>query len=66
MSEDRKITVSYSALREIILAMCGPSYLIRELQALMGGPSCPITKLIKEMDDDNKRLEGPAHEHFKD
>ena len=47
----RTITVSYNALRQVLVALTGPDHLIRELQytrnPLLG--SNPINTLIEEM-----------------
>ena len=45
-----KVTVDASALRQVLTALTGPGYLIRELQATRGPifPENPIDKLISE------------------
>lgn len=44
----RKILVSADALGEVLRALSGPDYLIRELQAVRMLGDSPIDKLIKE------------------
>jgi len=45
-----KVTVSADALRQVLEALVGPGYLIRELQAIRGLPGYtnPINTLIEE------------------
>ena len=44
----RKVTVSADALHQLLTALNGPDYLIRELQAIRTLGSGPIDTLIKE------------------
>jgi hypothetical protein len=48
MSDEFMITVTGSALREILEAISGPGYLIRELQAIQSLGNSPITTLADE------------------
>ncbi len=49
---EEKIQVSKSALRQVLLALDGPGYMIRKLQVTRGLPLAgdvnPIDKLLKE------------------
>lgn len=49
MTDRAKVTVDAAALREVLLALDGPGYLIRELQATRGPLfDNPIDRLIAE------------------
>ena len=50
------VTVNAVALRRVLVALSGPSYLIRELQAINSPsvPDNPIGILIKEYNDSLK------------
>lgn len=56
----KTVTVNAKALREVLQALTGPGYLIRELQAIRGGPAVglldnnPIDELIRQY---NEQLE---------
>lgn len=56
MSDERKISVSVEPLRELLTAFNGPSYLVRELQAIRGITKSPIDQLIQEFNEEIRRL----------
>ena len=61
MTEDvaQTVTVDASALREILQALNGPSYLIAELQAIRSLGDSPIDLLIKQF---NEQAEDQPHD----
>lgn len=49
---ERTVTVSAEALHQVLTAIMGPGYLIRELQATIGPLfDNPITKLIEQFNE---------------
>lgn len=53
-TDDRlKVLVDAKALREILSALTGPGYLVRELQAItdLPGHDCPIKLLIQQFNE---------------
>ncbi len=50
----RTVEVNASALKQILLALTGPPYLIREIQATITLPDSPVQVLV---DDYNRALE---------
>lgn len=57
---DLKVTVSYEPLRQILQAINGPAYLIRELQAIRSLGNSPIDRLIEEFNAEVKRMNEAA------
>lgn len=43
---ERKVSVDYASLREVLVALLGPPHLIRELQAIVSLPDNPISRLV--------------------
>lgn len=50
---NEKVCVDAKALGSILGALIGPSYLVRELQAItnLPGHDCPIKKVIKDYNE---------------
>jgi hypothetical protein len=58
MDDNSKVPVSIGPLRQVLAALTGPSYLIRELQVTRGPgfDDNPIDQLIKEFNEHIKAI----------
>lgn len=59
MTMARTVTVDADALREILQAIIGPGYLIRELQAIRSLGDSPIDKLLEQYKEQITQTESP-------